>query len=85
MRTASLTCGWTFGGSGDEEVRLTTDQPVTAPIGKPDGAAVRQIGDEVLTKTILDHAVALVGPMDGLPAIHGGLDFGEGHLTLQFM
>jgi hypothetical protein len=66
----------------DEELRLSSVQPVPAPVCQADAAAVRQIGDEVLPKPVLVDNVAGIGPMHGLACIDGRLDVFECHVTL---
>src|SRR6056297_3585659 len=65
--------------SCDKELCFLPVQPLPAPVGQPDGATVRLKRDQVLTESVLVHAVAGVSPMYGLTCIDGGLDLFECH------
>lgn len=68
----------------EEEGCLLSVQPLPAPVGQPDTAAVQQVGDQVLAQPVLMHVVAGIGPMHGLAGLDGGFDLFKCHDPLLF-
>ncbi|MGS4985442.1 MULTISPECIES: hypothetical protein [Pseudosulfitobacter] len=81
FRPAFLRCGFTLRRIGNEKIQLRPVQALAAPVGQPDGAAVRKKCNEVLAQSILMDEIAFVRSIDGQSGVNSHLDSKNVHLA----